>query len=79
MLMAAQGIAGCALSLLGQELLKDGLYHDFSIWFKPILDVKVADALSEVTTGAVQGVHLSALGCFVPIHLGWTGGHSWSS
>lgn len=30
MLMAALGIAGYALSLLGQELLEDGLSHDFS-------------------------------------------------
>lgn len=64
-------IAGCALSLLGHELLKDGLSHYIGIWFKPMLDVKLADALSKVTTDRLQGVHLPALGLFVPIPLGW--------
>lgn len=69
------GIAGCALSLLGQELLKDGLSHDFGIW----LDVKLAGGLSKVTTDRLQGVHLPALGLFVPSRLGWAGSQSWSS
>lgn len=77
--MAALGIAGCALNLLGQELLKDGLSHDFGIWFKPMLDVNLAGALSKITTVTVHGVHPPALGLFVPIHLGWAGSHSWSS
>lgn len=77
--MAVLGIAGRALNLLGQELLKDGLFHDFGIWFKPMLDVNLAVALSKVTTGTVQGVHPPALGLFVPIRLGWAGSHSWSS
>lgn len=77
--MATLGIAGCALSLLRRELSKDGLSHDFIIWFKPVLDVKSAGALSKVTTGTGQGVHLPAPGLFGPIHLGWAGSHSWSS